>query len=149
MPKFRTYTGLEHTPPSMAWFIRERAKLKGMIERRQKQMEELPRETLELQSLLDALDRVIPLHEVKVDPKVIKGQRPRQKSLFPYGSLTRVIFRCLREAGGKPCFTSEIALDLMRESGIPVTRDKEVYVTDRVSRRLNGLAKEGRVLRHH
>lgn len=66
MPKFRDYTGLERTPSSMAWLIRERAKLKGMIERRQKQLQELPREILELQTVLDALDRVIPLHEVKV-----------------------------------------------------------------------------------
>lgn len=33
MPKNHPYTGLLRTPPSMAWLIRERASLKGQIER--------------------------------------------------------------------------------------------------------------------
>lgn len=149
MPKFRDYTGLERTPPSMAWLIRERAKVKGMIEWRQKRLEQLPREILELQSKLDALDQVIPLHEVKVDPKVIKGTRRKRKALVPHGMVTRVIYRVLREANGQPRFTSEIALELLREAGMPITHDNKVAATDRVSHRLRALVKGGTVTRHH
>jgi len=149
MPKFRDYTNLERTPPSMAWLIRERAKLKGMIERRQKQMEDLPREIVELQLKLDALDAVIPLHEVKVDPKVIKGTRPQKKALLPYGVLTRVIYRVLREAEGQSRFSSEIALELLREAGMPVTHESKIYATRRVSHRLGNMARAGLVARHH
>jgi hypothetical protein len=149
MPKNRDYTGLLRTPPSMAWLIRERAKLKGMIERRQKQLEDLPREIVAIQARLDALDAVIPLHEVKVDPQVIKGTKPKKKSLLPYGVLTRVIYRVLREAGGQPCFSSQIALEVMKEAGIPINHANKVLVTSRVGHRLGNMARQGRVVRHH
>lgn len=124
MPKFRSYTNLERTPPSMAWLIRERSKLKGMIERRQKQLEDLPREIVELQSRLDALDHVFPLHEVKVDPKIIKGTRPQRKDLAPRGLMTRVIYRVLKEAAGKPRLSSEIAIEFLREAGLPINLNR-------------------------
>lgn len=149
MPKFRDYTNLERTPPSMAWLIRERAKLKGMIERRQKQLEELPREILELKTRLDALDLVIPLHEVKVDPQAIKGTRAKSKPMAPHGVMTRVIYRVLKEAKGEPRSSSEIALEFMREIGMPVTRANRVHATERVRRRLKSLAIAGSLERHH
>lgn len=149
MPKNRDYTGLVRTPPSMAWLIRERSMIKGMLERRQKQLEQLPREILELQMKLDALDAVIPLHEVKVDPKAIKGKQEQVKALGPYGLMTKVIYRVLKEAAGKPCFSTEIALEFIREAGIPMTHANKIYATNRVSRRLKGMASEGKVVRHH
>lgn len=149
MPKFRDYTGLERTPQSMAWLIRERAKLKGLIERRQRQLDELPREILELQTKLNALDLIIPLHEVKVDPQVIKGTRPREKSLAPFGVMTSVIYRVLKEAKGEPRSSSEIALEFMREIGMPVTRANRVHATERVRRRLKAMSHAGSVERHH
>lgn len=149
MPKFRQYTNLERTPPSMAWLIRERAKLKGMIERRQKQMEDLPREIVELQSKLDALDAVIPLHEVKVDPKIIKGTRAKRKALGPHGLMTRVIYEVLKKAAGAPVFTSEIALEFMRRAGIPMSRAAKIDATTRLQYRLKKLCRDGDVIRHH
>lgn len=149
MPKYRQYTNLERTPPSMAWLIRERAKLKGMIERRQKQIKDLPREIVALQSNLDALDAVIPLHEVKVDPKVIKGKREYTKALGPYGLMTKVIYRVLKEAKGQPRFSTEIALEFVREAGLPMTHDTKVLATSSVRRRLKNMANEGLVIRHH
>jgi hypothetical protein len=56
----------------MAWLIRERARLKGQIDRIDKQLESLPRERVELEQALAALDRVIPLHEVPVNPSEIR-----------------------------------------------------------------------------
>lgn len=149
MPKFRQYTNLERTPPSMAWLIRERAKLKGMIERRQKQMEDLPREIVELQSKLDALDAVIPLHEVKVDPKIIKGTQTKRKALGPHGLMTRVIYEMLKKATGQPVFTSEIALEFMRRVDIPMSRAAKVDTTTRVRYRLKQMCRNGNVIRHH
>lgn len=149
MPKNRDYTGLVRTPPSMAWLIRERSVIKGMLERRQKQLEQISREIPELQMKLDALDAVIPLHEVQVDPKAIQGKQEKVKTLGPYGLMTKVIYRVLKEAAGKPCFSTEIALEFIREAGLPMTHANKVYATNRVRRRLKNMASEGKVVRHH
>ncbi|MBM4192636.1 MAG: hypothetical protein FJ196_06230 [Gammaproteobacteria bacterium] len=149
MPKNRQYTNLERTPPSMAWLISERAKLKGMLERRQKQLEDLPGEIVDLQAKLDALDAVIPLHEVKVDPKAIKGKREKVKAIGPYGLMTKVIYRVLKEAEGKPCLSTEIAIEFIREAGLAMTRANKVYITLRVSCRLKSMVRKGQVVRHH
>lgn len=121
--KNRDDTGLLRTLPSMAWLIRERAKLKGKIEAIQRKMEALPREMLELQTLLESLDRTFPLHEVQVEPKGIHGKQPKKPSVGPYGALTKHVLRQLREAGG-PVYTAEIALSFARAHSIQLGRSK-------------------------
>lgn len=80
MPRNRDYTGLVRTPSSMAWLIRKRSLLKGQIDRLSKMQTDIPDKIKTLQNELDALDAVIPLHEVPVDPTVIKGRSVRAAS---------------------------------------------------------------------
>jgi hypothetical protein len=97
MPKNRDYTGLAVTPSSMAWLIRQRSVLKGRIDRQRKLLDDIPRLLVELQRQLDAIDAVLPLHEVKVDPLQIVGRRPKSAPLLPFGVLSKGILKYLRQ----------------------------------------------------
>src|SRR5574343_872315 len=88
MPTNRDDTGLVRTPSSMAWLIRKRSLLKGQIDRLSKMQADIPDKISALQEELDAIDAVIPLHEVPVEPKVIKGRRPKRPALAKHGELT-------------------------------------------------------------
>jgi len=132
----------------MAWLIRQRAFLKGQIDQCEKQLGNLPRRIVDLQHQLDALDTVIPRHEVKVDPKAIKGSRPKAPAMFPYGVATKSILRTLRQANGKPVFTMELALQLLRDSGLNRNDVRLPDVMDVVGKRLRVFAEKGLVQAH-
>jgi hypothetical protein len=133
----------------MAWLIRRRAELRGAIDRIDKQLEDLPRKRLELAEALQALDQVIPLHEVKVEPQTIQGIRPTKARLMPHGAMTRYILECLRKAEGKPVRTIEIAYYVARAANINVEAVSRKALTTRVRHRLQGLREDGVVVSSH
>ena len=150
MPKNRDYTGLVRTPSSMAWLIRERSVLKGEIDRLEKQQAQIPERLEQLNASLRALDTVFPLHEVKIEPGVIAGRRPKSKSITPYGGMLRSIYGFFRDNNSKdPIFTSEIALHVMREHQMPMDHASKQLATRRVLKQLGKLAKSGELIRHH
>lgn len=149
MSKNRDYTGLVRTPSSMAWLIKKRSCVKGNLERLCKTQAELPGKIKALQEELDALDAVIPLHEVQVDPRVIKGRRPQRPAMAPHGELTRFLLNRLREADGQWLYTSELAAEFVRVQGIDLSKLRMADITDRVSKRLRMLQHAGDVRRHH
>jgi len=149
MPKYRTYTGLIRTPPSLAWLIRQRAALKGRIDKIQRALDALPRELVELQQRLAALDAVIPLHEVQIDPTRIRGSAPRGPALLPPGVLTREILRFLREAQGEPRYTSEIAMYVARQAGLGMAKVRKPDLIGRVGDRLKKLRASGLLTSQH
>ena len=95
--KNRDYTGLERTPSSMAWLIAQRARIKGRLDRLRRQEGALPERIKTAEAELASLDAVIPLHEVKVDPNVIKGRQPQRPKAAPHGSLTKFLLKRLHE----------------------------------------------------
>lgn len=123
--------------------------LKGQLDKCRKQLDALPRQIVELEAKLAALDDVFPLHEVKVDPTVVKGRRPQRDRLLPYGTLTKSILRSLKSASGKPLRTSTIAAHVTVDADLELTKENRVYVASRVARRLKAMAKIGVVQRHH
>jgi len=124
----------------MAWLIRERATLKGEMDRRKKELEQLPRTICELEADLASLDKVIPRHEVKVDPSAIKGIRPHGRALFGYGKLGKAILECLRLADGTPLYTSEIAMHVARKLDYEMeTREQRNALMTAVGYRLKNL----------
>ena len=149
MPSNRDYTGLVRTPSSMAWLIGKRARLKGQLDRLKRVQQALPDQITALEKELAALDAVIPLHEVKVDPKVIKGCAPKGPNLAASGELTRFLLRVLREAEGKPLYTAEIAMRFAREHDIRFDQIPSAELMDRVGKRLRVLVQKGLVRRHH
>lgn len=81
----RDYTGLVRTPSSMAWLIRKKATPLGRVAKSEKILLELPYQIQAMKAEVAALDLVIPMHEVKVDPNAIKGKRTKGKAILPYG----------------------------------------------------------------
>ncbi|MFE8645299.1 hypothetical protein ACFX58_09480 [Sphingomonas sp. NCPPB 2930] len=146
--KNRDYTGLLRTPPSLAWLIRQRSKLRGRIEALQKKLDAIPAEIEELKETLASLDMTFPLHEVRVEPKVIEGRKPKRASLGPYGALTRHILSVLRDADG-PIYTAEIALSFARAFGINLHEIGQATINESVLKRLQDLQRKGVVQRHH
>ena len=149
MPKNRDYTGLVRTPSSMAWLIRKRSLIKGQIDRLSEMQANIDEKLKALQDELDALDAVIPLHEVQVDPKVIKGRKPKGPSLAQHGELTRFLLNRLREAGDQWLYTSELAAEFVRLHNVDLNQIRMSDVMDRVRKRLGVLEREGDVRRHH
>ncbi|TWO72331.1 hypothetical protein FN976_06420 [Caenimonas sedimenti] len=149
MPKNRDYTGLVRTPPSMAWLIQEVARLKGRIDKIDKLLEALPRERVELMQALDALQRVIPLHEVPVDPHQIKGVSTSRPRLVGHGDIRKGIMECLRLAEGEPRYTLEIVLFIARKNGLDVDAIGKENLRRVVARRLRDMRDEGLVVPLH
>ncbi len=134
----------------MAWLIRERAVLKGEIDRLERQLAQIPERLEQLNASLTALDMVFPLHEVKVEPGVIVGRRPKSKPITPYGGMLRSIYGFFRENKSKdPIFTSEIAVHVMREHNLPLDDSSKKLTTRRVLKQLGKLAQSGELIRHH
>lgn len=146
--KNRDYTKLVRTPPSMAWLIKQRAKLRGKIEGLQQKLDAIPSEIAELQEMLRSLDQTFPLHEVQVEPSAIQGRRTKGPALAPYGALTKHILTELREASG-PRYTAEIVLSFVRAYSIDLSQVSQAQVADAVLRRLQVLVNSGVVQRHH
>ena len=147
MPKNRDYTGLERTPSSMAWLIRARSIAKGKLDRLIKLQGDLPAQIARAEADVSALDCVIPLHDVPVDPASIKGTRRKSKALFPHGLMTKGILNCLKIANGAPLGSVEIAVHVAKFGGIPITPANKMVI--RVSRRLKEMVRGGGVVRHH
>lgn len=147
--KNRDYTGLERTPSSMAWLIGQRARVKGQLDRLRRLEGTLPERIEKFVAELAALDAVIPRHEVKVDPQVIKGQQSYRPRAAPHGVMTKSILKQLRLAAGKPVYTAEITLKFARDNPGSLSILTHAELTDRVRKRLATLTKEGTVRRHH
>jgi len=120
--------------------------LKGKIDRIDKQLEALPRERVEVMQALASLDAVFLLHEVRVEPKVIVGVRTHKPALTAHGVMTKAILTCLREAGGTPQFTREIAFYVARVADLDIAaKDDQLHLFGRIRRRLQKLRADGLV----
>ncbi len=145
--KNRDLTGLERTPSSMAWLIKKKAILIGKIEKGEKLLRELPDQIAAMKAEASALDIVIPMHEVIIDPHAIKGRQPKSKPVLPYGVVTRGIYECLRQAEDKPITSLEISMHIAKAHGIHLTRSSPIKTA--VKKRLKNMASENKVIRHH
>lgn len=150
MAKNRDYTGLERTPSSLSWLIKERSRLKGRIDRLEQLAQQIPLELETLSQQLRSLDAVFPLHEIKVEPSVIKGKRKFAPRFLPHGAITRGIYECLREnSDNKPLYTTEIALFIARRNNLDVASVGKEKLVAHVRYRLKVLASRGEILRGH
>lgn len=131
----------------MAWLIRKKATLLGRVARNERILSELPSYIQAMRAEIAALDLVIPLHEVKVDPNAIKAKRTKSKPALPYGVVTRGIYECLRLANDEPITSLEIAIHIAKAQGIDIRKSARIRIA--VRDRLNTLARENKVTRHH
>ncbi len=103
----------------------------------------------ELQARLAVLDEVFPLHTVQVDPKAINGSKKYTPPMFNYGAMPKRILECLRLANGRPIYTSAIAAHVAVNEGFEINQSNKARLMRRVSDRINALAHEGSIARHH
>lgn len=133
----------------MAWLIRKRGALRGQLDKAQKQFAELPGKIHLLEAELNALDKVIPLHEVKVDPSAIKGKRTHAPRIAPNGALTAFLLRTLKESAGEPVNSHVLTHNFMLEQSIEMTKPNLIRAGKSVKNRLKNLEKEKVAVRHH
>ena len=131
----------------MAWLIRKKATLLGRVAKSEKILRELPSQIQAMKAEIAALDLVIPMHEVKVDPNAIKGKRTKSKAILPYGVITRGIFECLRLADGKPVTSLEIAIHIAKAQNMRLT--KSAPLRNALRYRLQALGSANKLVRHH
>lgn len=146
----RDYTGLQCTPSSMAWLIRRRAIAQGRLEKHLQELERLPATIAQVRAEIANLDVVIPMHEVVVDPQKIKGKRqhPRPR-LAPHGFMQKSILECLKLAGDRPVYTTEVAMHFIRRANLDMDEIGKPRIVLQIGVRLRGLFFKGRVVRHH
>ncbi|WP_422016019.1 hypothetical protein [Roseateles sp.] len=149
MRKNRDYTGLERTPASLAWLIKERASVRGLLEKRKKQLTSLPLEICDLLDRMTSLDSVIRLHEVNLEPSAIEGKRTYEARVYPNRRLKPSILRFLKEAKGSPLYTSEVMFSVVKAFGMDVADYSLPQLKEPVRKVLQKLALEGKVVRHH
>ena len=114
-----------------------------------KQLEELPKKVSAFEAELKALDAVIPLHEVKVDPTVIAGKRIHAPRIAPNGALTAFLLRTLKESAGEPVNSRVLTHNFMLEQSIEMTKANLNRAGQAVKNRLKNLEKEKVAVRHH
>lgn len=149
MTKNRDYTGLVRTPSSMAWLIRRRGAVQGLIDKYHQQQQKLPDQIAKAEAELAALDQVIPLHEVKVDPSTIKGTRQKSAPVAAYGELTSFILKNLRETGHTPLCTKTLTNLFLQNKDMPITTTNTTRVGTAMRNRLKKMSDGGIVVAHH
>ena len=141
----RDYTGLVRTPSSMAWLIKKRACIQGQWDRRRALLARLPGEIAAYESQLQALDKVIPLHEVQVDPVKIKGRRPRRKNLGRYGILESAVLQFLRDNARRPVSTGAVTAHVVTVVKIDLTVYRNAQASRAIGEALMRLRAKGLV----
>lgn len=149
MASNRDYTGLQRTPSSMAWLIRRRAIAKGHFDRLTRDLERLPSAIALFEVEIAHLDVIIPMHEVVVNPQEIEGKRPVRPRLAARGVMMKSIWECLKLAGDRPVYTTEVALHFIRRAKLDIDAVGKPYIVFRVGSRLKTLCAQGKVCRHH
>lgn len=96
------------TPSSLKWLIVKHSRLQGELELLQRQSTELDRQAAEQRQRVDeakrnlqAIERALGLHDIKVDPNDIQGVQPHvEKPLYKHGDLSRLILSALKSTDG-------------------------------------------------
>lgn len=92
------------TPSSLKWLIVKHSRLQGELELLQRQSTELDKQAAEQRERvaeakrnLQAIERALGLHDIKVDPNDIQGVQPHvEKPLYKHGDLSRLILSALK-----------------------------------------------------
>lgn len=143
------FTNVPVTPPELAFPIRQRQWRSGEIARLRKLIKTSEEELRLLQREVDALDVVIGMHKIKIDPRTLPSVTKQAPRLLPYGALKRGIMNALRSAGGKEMTTVEIALKVAEENSLDTTPERRKKLRIACVKELNYLLRRGDVVRLH
>lgn len=162
-------------PSSLNWLINKRARLLNEIIQTEKQLVEqkelhwqLLAEHVRLEEISNAktagikayignlnadiacIDRALSLHEIPINPKLILPKRTQSSArLFAHGSITKLIFQCLKLNQGQKCSTTTIATFVATSLSRKVVDNEFATLRLSVRKRLKTLCAEGKVIRIH
>ncbi len=142
------FTGLERTPPALAHCMRQKQRKLGELDRLKADAQALKERISVVEAQINALDVVIGLHPVKIDPRKIPPVRRKQKSILPHGQSVKLILSVLRYAR-EPLTTREIALSIAQAQELETTPDLINRLRISCVKNLNYLHDRGAVERHH
>jgi hypothetical protein len=141
---FREITGVAFkTPGALCWLIKHRQWIHGRINQLEKILKAAPEELDRLRGQLAAIDTTMQLHEIQVDPTLLKPVRKKRPRLAPYGALTRFILTYLRRNRGTSHTTLQVTLYVLNELKLDVTRKNQSRVRRAVISQLNTLRSNG------
>lgn len=165
------------TPSSLKWLIDKRARLLGEInklttslpERLIRAREDVEQAELKLaqakellayeetvrnqiiptlQKDLNAIDTVMKLHAIKINPEIIQPIYPQNsKRVLPYGRITKCVFDCLKRAEDNPLSTLDIAMFVASRNGLEMSGEKFQKFREVVRHRLKNMCNEGKIER--
>ena len=145
------------TPPSLKWLVDRRARLLARAKQLNKQADagrqraaDCDAEQEQVRRDIAALDRVLSLHEIRIDPEFIQPKKTQEaERLLPWNHLTRNILACLRRANGEWCSTTHIVMFVAEKAKKDI--DETTYAILRLSirSRLRKLRVAGKVIRRH
>lgn len=167
------------TPSSLKWLLNRRARLAGELDkthaaevsRLTAHQAELNRIEAERDRICDlnanavsayeglrdalgrdlrAIDQVLQLHEIQIDPDLISPVRCHNKiAATDHGHMTRLIYECLRAHSGGPCSATQVALHVASALGSTGRTEDFSDLRYRIRRRLGYMTWEGRLERMH
>jgi hypothetical protein len=165
------------TPSVLKWMINRRAKLLGEIKKTEKRFDSrvldiqqelniIERRAPILRNRLDraqnlrpqilaalrhdlaVIDSAMSQHEVMIDIDLIKPQKSQDNAYFlPPGSMSRLILKALREAGGETLCTTEVALFVAMEGKLEIDADDFVTFKIAIRSRMRALHTSGHLKR--
>lgn len=166
-----------NTPPSLKWLINRRARLDGELHKIQlvesSRAEAAERQLVDLRTSLKveeeneaarlrvfertykalqrdlaATDLLLRQHEISIDPTIISKVRSQDNlALTDYGLVSRLIYRYLRGAQGRPCNATQVAAFIADYLNLDCDESIFSDFRYRVRKRMQHLAWEGKLLR--
>lgn len=141
-------------PSSLNWLIDKRARIDAELKKTQASLETLRRlmaEVMEIEKDLEAIDKVLGMHEVKVALEYIKPIRTSyfKRTFFGYGKLTAIILECLKNKHGKPAHISEIIEYAKSKHPNTFTEQTSTRFHMAIRSSCNRLSRAGKIVRQH
>ncbi len=143
------YTGLIRNPSSLTWLIKQRETIKGSINRKQRRIKSFRGDISSLQRKLKAVDTVISVHEISLDPNSVQGRAPQRKRLARRGEMGKFLLAELKKVGEGSITTTDLTVRFLGHIGTPLTMLSLKDARTRISWRLKDLASEGRIVGRH
>ena len=152
---------MTNIPSSLKWLVNRRARIKGLVDANEHELQRLVKIQQRLPELkldLEALDRLLRLHEIPIDGTTIPAIRPiadfriRMKKWFRYGELTSFILVTLANCKEDSMTTKELSQAMLVKIGSKfpeeeIDRIVAKRVHELVHKRLKTLCKAGRIRR--
>lgn len=141
-------------PSSLKWLINKRARLLGEIEKAEKKLNELvefkQKGIQVLRDDLASIDNTIRLHDIPIEPTLIKPIRGQTTSrLFAHGDLTNSILACVSQAHPYPISTDDIAIVIAADLNVLPQSEDFAVLRSSVRYRLKNMCIDGWVARMH